>query len=127
MASTRFYNNIPPTESTNSSDNTLKFFDQFYQVPIELNDTSLTATRGFFESRGFAKSAAETIAVVILTQAKRDKLNEFNILDTLEGLNDLQLSSLVGEILNFNRFKTSNLGLAPEYLPTSEIQRNIIV
>ena len=123
----QFYNNIPPAESNDSANSTLKFFDQFYQVPIELNDSSLAATRGFFESRGFAASAAETIAVVILTQSKRDKINEFTILDTLQGLNDLQLSALVGEILNYNRFKTSSLGLALEYLPANEIQRNIIV
>lgn len=123
----KFYSNIPPTESNNSADATLKFFDQFYQIPIELNESSLSATRGFFESRGFSKNAAETLSTVILTQARRDKLNEFNILDTLEGLNDLQLSALVGEILNYNRFKTSSLGLASEFLPANEIQRNIIV
>ncbi len=123
----RFFNNIPPSASNASTDGTLKYFDNFYQVPIELNDTSITATRGFFESRGFARSASETLAVVILTQAKRDKLNEFAILDTLQGLNELQLSVLVGEILNYNRFKTSNLGLASEFLSANEIQRNIIV
>ncbi len=123
----QFYNNIPPANSNNSANSTIKFFDQFYQVPIELNDSSLAATRGFFESRGFAQSAAETLAVIILTQAKRDKINEFTILDTLQGLDDLQLSALVGEILNYNRFKTSSLGLALEYIPANEIQRNIIV
>ncbi len=123
----RFFNNIPPSASNASTDGTLKYFDNFYQVPIELNDTSITATRGFFESRGFARSASETLAVVILTQAKRDKLNEFAILDTLQGLNELQLSVLVGEILNYNRFKTSNLGLASEFLSANEIQINIIV
>jgi hypothetical protein len=124
---TSFYNNIPPTTSKSSSDNTLKFFDQFYQVPIEINASSLAASRGFFESRGFGKNSADTISVVILTQAKRDNVNEFQILDTLRGLDDLELSSLVGEILNYNRFKTSSLGLAPAFIPAVEINRNIIV
>jgi hypothetical protein len=122
-----FYNNIPPVESNNSAAPTLKFFDQYYQVPIEINATSLAAARGFFESRGFGKSAADTTSIVILSQAKRDNVNEFQILDTLRGLDNLELSSLVGEILNYNRFKTSSLGLAPAFVPAVEIDRNIIV
>ena len=124
---TKFYNNIPPVQSNNSAGPTLKFFDQFYQIPIEINASSLDAARGFFETRGFGKSSADTISVVILTQAKRDNVNEFQILDTLRGLNDLELSALVGEILNYNRFKTSSLGLAPAFTPAVEIGRNIIV
>jgi|APGre2960657404_1045060.scaffolds.fasta_scaffold00190_23 hypothetical protein len=126
MINKTFYNNIPPDNPENSASTTLKFFDQFYQVPIEINGNSLTAVKGFFESRGFGESAAETIAVIILSQAKKDKINEFQIIDTLTGLSQLQLSGLVGEILNFNRFKSSSLGLTPTAIPANEIQRNIL-
>jgi hypothetical protein len=126
MANKTFYNNLPQSGLETSVSTTLKFFDQFYQVPIEIDGNSLVAVKGFFQSKGFGDSASETIAVTILSQAKRDKVNEFKILDTLIGLDQLQLSALVGEILNYNRFKTSSLGLTTGAIPANEIQRNII-
>ena len=52
--------------------------------------------------------------------------NRMQILDTLKGLNNVELSALVSEILNYNRFKSSSLGYARGFTPNPEIQRNII-
>jgi len=120
------YNNIPSEKQASSTDKTIKFFDEFYQVPIEINSTALTAMTGFFESKGFEKGSAESVAIIIVTQAKRDNLNAFQILDTLGGLDNVELSALVGEILNYNRFKTSSLGITTASRPADEIQRNIL-
>jgi len=127
MANT-LYNNIPQSDiqKPSSSDGTTKFFDSFYQVPVEINNTTLTAIKGFFETKGYGSDAAESVAVIITVQAKRDNLNPFQILDTLTGLNNVQLSALVGEILNFNRFKTSNLGVDLIAFPSDEPRRNIL-
>jgi hypothetical protein len=120
------YNNIPASVEPSSADTTVKFFDEFYQVPVEINGTALTAITGFFETKGFEKSSAESVAIIICTQAKRDNLNPFQILDTLGGLESVELSALVGEILNYNRFKTSSLGITTPPRPADEIQRNIL-
>jgi hypothetical protein len=123
---TNYFNNIPVNDTTSSDSSTIKFFNQYYQVPVELNSNSLVAMKGFFEKRGFGANAAESTSIIILAQAKRDNLNEFQILDTLIGLDDIQISALVGEILNYNRFKTSSLGIAFNSVPADEIQRNIL-
>jgi hypothetical protein len=120
------YNNIPQKATSASTDATVKFFDKFYQTPIEINNTALVAATGFFEARGYGSDAAESVAIIIISQAKKDNLNAFEILDTLGGFTDVQLSSLVGEILNYNRFKTSTLGITPTPTPADEIQRNVI-
>lgn len=120
------FNNVPLSTQESSTDKTIKFFDDFYQVPVEINGTALTAMTGFFETKGFEKTSAESVAIIILTQAKRDNLNPFQILDTLGGLEELELSALVGEILNYNRFKTSSLGITSPPRPADEIQRNIL-
>ena len=70
--------------------------------------------------------AAQSVAMIILSQAKKDNLNPFDILDTLRGLSSVQISALVGEILNYNRFKTSSLGITLTPTPADEIQRNIL-
>lgn len=122
----KLYNNIPITSSPSSSDSTVKLFDNFYQSPIELDGPTLTAMSAFFEKRGFQPAAAESTSIVILSQAKKDNLNAIKILDTLGGLTNVEISGLVAEILNYNRFKSSSLGIALNQLPSDEIQRNIL-
>jgi hypothetical protein len=117
------YSNIPVN---NSSDPTVQAFDNFYTAPVELNASVLAAMKGYFTNRGFGEVSAESIAVTIMTQAKQDGYNAMQILDTLKGLNDVELSGLVAEILNYNRFKSSSLGFAAVFQPNPEIARNII-
>lgn len=117
------YSNLPTVKQTNS---TVQAFDNYYSNPIELDASTLAAATAYFTSRGFGDVAAESIAVIILKQAKQDGYNPMQILDTLRGLNDVELSGLVSEILNYNRFKTSNLGYAQEFKTNAEVARNII-
>ena len=49
-------------------------------------------------------------AMALLKQAKLDSIPIYQILDTIKGFNELEISQLVGEILNNNRVPTSTLG-----------------
>lgn len=116
--------NLPITEST--LDSTVQAFNEYYEEPIELNATEYAVMVGFFTSKGFDKSAAETIAVVVMTQARKDGYPAMKIMDTLRGLSSAELTALLAEILNFNRLSTSNIGVAQEIRTNQEITRNII-
>ena len=118
------YSNIPVTSS---QDQTVQAFDSYFTIPIEINSSVLAAMKGYFTNRNFGEVAAESIAVTIIRQAKQDNYNPMQILDTLKGLDNVQLSGLVSEILNYNRFKSSSLGYANKPQPHPEIQRNIAV
>jgi hypothetical protein len=48
------------------------------------------------------------------------------IMDTLTGLSNVEISGLVAEILNYNRFKTSSLGVSQLYAPADDVVRNIL-
>lgn len=120
------YNNISQEKMESSSDLSIKVFDQFYQAPIDLNNNELIAMVGFFESRGFGGDSAESTAIIILKQAKKDNYNAMQILNTLTGLSNVEISGLVAEILNYNRFKTSSLGVSQLYSPADEVVRNIL-
>ena len=117
------YSNIPVTSS---QDQTVQAFDSYFTIPIEINSSVLAAMKGYFTNRDFGEVAAESIAVTIIRQAKQDGYNPMQILDTLKGLDNIQLSGLVSEILNYNRFKSSSLGYADKFQPHPEIQRNIL-
>ena len=47
------------------------------------------------------------------------------ILDTLKGFDNVEISALVSEILNYNRFKTSFLGYTQSFVINDEVLRNI--
>lgn len=98
----------------------------YYQQPLELNADVLFAIQGFFSSRGFDDVSSQSIAVTIIKQAKKDNYNPMQILDTLKGLDSVEISALVSEILNNNRFKTSFLGYTRGFVPNDEVARNIL-
>lgn len=90
---------------------TIQFFDEFSKTNISFPSSDVDATVNFFESRNFDKVASINVSTVLLAQAKKDGIPIFKILDTLKGLNDLQLSEVVRRILNTYRSKTSFLGV----------------
>ncbi len=122
-----FYNNLPqPTKSSDSSIKTLKVFDAYTTAPLNIDGATFDAMTGFFGSRGFGDEAAKSMAYIIIKQAILDKFNPFELIETLKGLTDIEISSLITEILNYNRFKTSSLGTASPFTPAAEVARNII-
>lgn len=119
------YTNVPNNKPVSSSDKTIRVFDQYNSIPLELNSNALTAMIGYLESKDFSSESAEIISIAILKQAKADGYNPFLILQTIKGLDTVELSSLIGEVLNFNRLKTSTLGKVLKIAPVDEVKRNI--
>jgi hypothetical protein len=102
--------NLPPVEYQDSAAATKLFFDTYGQIPLEFSANEVEAAVGFFQSKGFDKDASVVTAASLLKQAKLDGTPVFKIIDTLKTLTGLQISALVGEILNNNRPATSTLG-----------------
>ena len=87
-----------------------KYFDQYFTKPLEFSSNEVDAVIGFFSKRGFEQSAAIAVGSTLLQQAKLDNVKVFKLLDTLNGLDEVQLSAIVAEIMNYNRPKTSTVG-----------------
>ena len=121
------------TSVSDSGNNTLtelttEFFNNFYNLEISYNPSEVDAVIGYFLKRGFDKTAAINTASVLLQQAKIDDLNVQQLIDTLKGVTDVQLSLIVAQILNFNREKTSVLGFRDESLQFELFdQRNVVI
>jgi hypothetical protein len=118
------YTNLPFNNKNKSS--TVDKFEKYQSIPMGIDPAVYAAAVGFFTSRGFDNTAAEMISEVIIMQAKQDGYNPMKILDTLRGLEDVDISGLVAEVLNYNRFKTSSLGYAAKRQINPEIERNIM-
>ena len=117
------YNNLPAKSASDTA--IVQAFDAYSSAPLEIDASTIDAMRGFFTSRGFDKTAAESVSVVIIRQAKKDGYNPMQILDSLKGLDSVEISALVAEIINYNRFKTSFLGYALAFSANQEVARNI--
>jgi len=110
----------------NDSESTKKYFNNYYDAELNFTPSEVDAVIGYFLKRGFDQVAAVNTASVLLQQADYDEVPVFQLIDTLKGTTDVQLSNIVAQILNLNRSKTSMLGFKATY--TSELfdQRNVI-
>jgi len=117
---------LPNPEKTNDRRVT-EFFDNYFTEKLSFPSNEVDAVIGFFEKRGFDKSAAISTSTTLLNQAKLDNVKIFELLDTLKGLNDVQLSTVVTEVLNYNRLKTSTLGFRLTNSVDTVEKRNVVV
>jgi hypothetical protein len=116
---------LPPTNS--SSEEMRQFFDTYFRHQITFPTNQIDAVIGFFLKRGFDEEAARSTAIVLLNQARLDKVNVFQLVDQLKGLDDVQLSKVVTEVLNFYRVQTSTLGYKVAVNDNTFESRNILV
>lgn len=102
--------NLPLSDASQNSEEVRAFFDKYFQKEIVFPSSQIDAVVGFFQKRGFDDLAARSTAIVLLNQARLDNVNIFELIDSLGGLADVQLSNIVTEVMNVYREKTSYLG-----------------
>ena len=105
----------------------IQFLSGITDDRLEFNASEYDAVVGFFEGKDYDRQAAESLAYIILRQAKIDNVAVFEILQSLSKVAPVTLSQLVTEILNSNRYKTSVLGFRNERTTLDHITRNIKV
>lgn len=108
-----------------SATETKQFFDRYFVDSVSYPSNQVDAVVGFFKKRGFDDVAANSVAGVLLQQAKVDNVNVFKLLDTLKGLESRQLSSVIAQVLNANRSKVSTIGYRNTEKQTPLETRNI--
>ena len=119
--------NVGTSFDKDNPDDQKRYFNNYFNSEINYNAGEVDAVIGYFLKRGFDETSATGIATVLLQQAKVDEVNVFTLLDTLKGLTDVQVSGLVGEIVNYNRSKVSVIGFKVTDMVTKQEQRNIVV
>ena len=118
--------NLPIKQDKSSADKTKRYFNTYYQKQLAYPSNEVDAVIGFLESKGFDKSAAQSTGAVLMQQAKLDNIKVFELLDTLSGLEKLQLSFAVATIVNLNRQKVSTSGFRVENSEVPLEARNIM-
>ena len=103
-----------------------KVFDQYFTASQNFPSNEVDSVVGFFENRGFDKTAAVSTATTLLSQARLDNVNVFELLDTLKGLESVQISAVVAQVINYNRPSTSTIGFRRDNQDNLSEKRNIL-
>ena len=103
-----------------------KVFDQYFTASQNFPSNEVDAVVGFFENRGFDKTAAVSTATTLLSQARLDDVNVFELLDTLKGLESVQISAVVAQVINYDRPSTSTIGFRRDNQDNLSEKRNIL-
>ena len=119
--------NLPIDQNRDSGQGVRLFFNNYFNEPISFPSNEIDAVIGFFKKRGFDDLASNSTAIVLLQQAKIDNVDVFKLVDTLKGLTEVQLSSVVAEVLNYNRQKSSTLGYRQQDTSESLEKRNVLI
>ena len=119
------YSNLPNNPDANSLQKVVRYFDNYYIKPIDLEVESIDMLKGFFESKGFDSSAAENISYVILKTAKESNYKPQEIVDSLKNYTPLQLNEFLLSIMNYNRVKTSSIGVIYKVNTIDQVHSNI--
>jgi len=123
------YSNLPIPDKdikTDSSNDTVKFFDAYNKKELQFKASESDAVIAFFQNRGMDSSAAKSTALIFLRQCKLDGVNPLTLLDQLKQFDDVKLTNTLGQILNINRIVTSGLGTVQEEIEDNTAKRNII-
>lgn len=117
---------LPGKEITDSSLATRLFFESYGKIGQEFRPDDVSSTIGFFQSQGFEADAAVPTAMLVLQKAKAESKPVFEILDSLQKLNGVQLSAIVAKVLNQNRASSSKVGFRTNIIIPKNIERNIV-
>ena len=121
-----FYTNLPPKDKDELQKTVEKLTTAPYQTDYEFNVGDYDSTIAFFVKRDFSRTAAESTAYAIMSQAKIDNIKPQQILDQLAKAPGALLSELLTIILNANRYKSSRLGVRKTLATKETVSRNII-
>lgn len=120
-------NSSLPVQTQSNDKNVTDFFDKYFTEKLSFASNEVDAVIGFFDKRGFEKSASISTGSILLQQAKIDGIDVFTLLDTLKGFDEIKLSAVVAEVLNYNRLSTSVLGFKNTTITNTLEKRNIVV
>jgi hypothetical protein len=123
---TEFYTNLPPRNKDELDKTIEKLTSTPYEEEYQFNAGEYDSTIAFFVKRNFSRTAAESTAYAILSQAKIDNIKPQQILDQLTYATPTLLSELITIILNASRYKSSRLGVRKALTPKETVSRNII-
>ena len=120
---TNIYTNNANTND--SAKNTLDFFENYNKQQINLKSSDIDQFQSLLVKKGMQELAARETTTLILKQCNIDEVDPQTIYTQLKETPNMELTDLLGEILNINRPVSSTLGTKLNF-GDKNAKRNII-
>ena len=120
---TNIYTNNANTN--NSAKNTLDFFENYNKQQINLKSSDIDQFQSLLIKKGMQELAARETTTLILKQCNIDEVDPQTIYTQLKETPNMELTDILGEILNINRPVSSTLGTKLNF-GDNNAKRNII-
>ena len=102
-------------------------FDQFYNLPTQINSTTYEIVYSFFAQYSGSIDAAQASTQLLFNVAQQTNTNVLDLLKTFQGLDSQKVSLTMAYYLNsLNANKAVLYGLNAPFEPNNTVQRNIV-
>lgn len=114
-------------DNRNTLERTVKIFDAFYAIDLQVNGDQYDLVYGYFTSVCASKSIAANFTVVLFRIAQQSGINVLTLLDQIQGSsNKLSMNQVLCYYLNSVKSKTSLYGVGIVPLANQPVARNIV-
>jgi hypothetical protein len=103
-----------------------KFFNNFFNFPVEVSTNVDAAVVAYFEQIAENKDSAKALASAVIYTAVKQGINPMSALDEFKKIPIGELSAYTALFLNFERVGTSFLGLTNQPTQNKYITRAIL-
>jgi hypothetical protein len=116
------------TTSQDSTDKTVRIFDNFYSTLLVVNGNEYDVVYSFFKSVTNSAKIAGNMTSLLFRIAQEGDYNIMSLLDLLKGVdNKLQLNQVMSYYINTFKAKSSMYGTGILPKPNEAVQRNVVL
>ena len=116
------------TTSQDSTDKTVRIFDNFYTTQLVVNGSDYDVVFSFFKSVTENTKIAGNFTALLFRIAQEGGYNVMSLMDVLKGVeSNLQLNQVMAYYLNTFKAKTSLYGIGSLPKPNEAVQRNVVL
>jgi hypothetical protein len=102
-----------------------KYFNNFFEIPVEVSSNVDAAIIAYFEQISDNKESARALASAVIYTSVKQGLNPMETLKEFQQLPEGELDAYTAMFLNFERKGTSYLGISNQPEINKYVQRSI--
>lgn len=119
---------MPTTIQRNLEDETIRIFDDFYNVKVNVNAADYDIVYSYFFSVSENSQIAGRFTAFFFKIAQESNIDVLELLEQIKGQqNALEVNKVISYYLNAFRSKTSLYGITNVPKPNVAVQRNVVL
>jgi hypothetical protein len=109
-----------------SMDQTVRIFDSFYAITLNINGNEYDIVHGYFMSVCTTKTIANNFTAVLFRVAQETGIDALDLLDQIKGTKKMEMNQILAYYMNSFKSKTSLYGISTVPKPNLPVARNIV-